>query len=545
MPVQHPNILHIFGGGFATDFGPSAEVRDQGGTMVIPYLTTAEDCEFDLDGGPRKVGGLEKLHDVSLESGAKIHGLYDYFRYVAGTPIQRRVVHVGTKVKADNADGNFSDIETGLTAGAVPAYATFDNLLLFTSDASADVPRKFDGTTVSTLGSNTPNFSFMVEHVNRIFAAGVPSAPSTLFYSPLSGADNGPDGDWTADGGEILIAPDDGEEITGLASHKGILFIFKGPHRGSIHILRGSTETGPTGFSRETFAQNIGAAAHNLIVPFADDVAFVSVRGSVHSLAATDRFGSFEQASLSRGFNRRFLERRVTRNRLKFGWAVDDAQRGCVRFLFTIDGEDENNCVLCMDYRFQPPRWSFQSILAGGSMASIVDPDDAGRPRMMFGGNDGFVRKGDTPNRSIDSVTPLSFDVATPFLSYTDRRIMKTLDDISVSVQPTGAFDLDIQVQRDSEPFDTYSVDQAGGDVLASIASGVPPTQTAPEANPFVLDTSTLGGERFVERFARIERGGQFRQVQYRFLQSGIDEDAQVHAFSAKIQRDAESTEDL
>ena len=45
-------IRMSFGGGWATDFGPTAEVRVGGdGTVVVPFLKTADNVRFTVDGG--------------------------------------------------------------------------------------------------------------------------------------------------------------------------------------------------------------------------------------------------------------------------------------------------------------------------------------------------------------------------------------------------------------------------------------------------------------------------------------------------------------
>ena len=68
-------------------------------------------------------------------------------------------------------------------------------------------------------------------------------------------------------------------------------------------------------------------------------------------------------------------------------------------------------------------------------------------------------------------------------------------------------------------------------------------TYVVPTVNAFFLDTSTLGGSRFVERFVALEEGGEFRSVEYEFTQGGLNEDLDLHGFSVTLTRGADSLE--
>jgi hypothetical protein len=64
--------------------------------------------------------------------------------------------------------------------------------------------------------------------------------PSRLYYS----ANVDPE-DWVGVGsGSIDIDINDGDMITGIASYQDNLFVFKGPNKGSIHRITGSSPTG-------------------------------------------------------------------------------------------------------------------------------------------------------------------------------------------------------------------------------------------------------------------------------------------------------------
>lgn len=525
-------IRHLFGGGWATDFGPSVDVApDNSGKIVMPFLVDAEDCFFELDGGPHKIGGASKVNSSALESGSAVTGVFDYWRQgTAGSPSRRRVVHCGTKVLADTDDASFTTtLGTGLESGKVPSYFTFDDLLIFSSDSTVDVPRSWDQTTAQNLAGSPPRFSFGVAHKNRAWAAGVYTTPSRLHYS----ANTDPE-DWTGAGsGSIDIDPNDGDIITGLVSHKDELWVFKGPNKGSIHRITGSSPTGSDAFARKNFVNGLGACWHNAIFRFSDDIGFVSQYGSVHSLAATAAFGDFFEASLSRPINVGWIKAQLNYNRLRNIWAVTDPISGLVFITGSWEGATSNNRVLVMDFRNAPNviRWSKVKAYAAASLGLFVDSN--GLRRVFAGGNDGFVRRLNISDRSIDGSTGLSFNAKTPFMNYGDPMVMKTAQQGAIGIAPKGNFNFTFGWQRDGSAQQTLTVAQGGADVLGTAAS-----------NQFTLGTSTLGGALYVDRYHEFnEQGGEFRSVQYQVTDSANAQDIELHSLTALVHVDAVSTE--
>lgn len=522
-------IRHRFGGGWSTDQGPTVDVSpDASGLVVIPFLLTAQDCTFELDGGPHEIGGASKVNSSAVESGAVVMGVYDYWRQgTGGSPSRRRVLHAADKVLADTDDGSFATtIGSGLESGKVPCYFTFDDLLIFSSDSTTDVPRSWDQTTAQALAGSPPRFSFGVSHKNRAWAAGNYAAPSRLYYSSNTDPE-----DWTTSGGSIDIDPNDGDIITGIRSHKNELWVFKGPNKGSIHRITGSSPTGSDGFARTTFVTGIGAAWHNTIFNFGDDLGFVSQFGSVHSLSATAAFGDFFEAALSRPINKWIFEH-LNYNRLRNIGAVTDPLNGIVYITMSIDASSTNNVVLAMDFRGAPNviRWSYIQAYKQASLGLFVDTN--GVRRVLGGGNDGFVRRLNIIDRAIDGSTALSFNVKTPHLNYGNPMLMKTLAGLAFGIAPKGNFNFTGGWTRDANAEQTTTVAQGGGDVLGVATS-----------NQFTLDTSQLAGAQFVDVFYEAEEGGEFRSIQYRVAQSAVNEDIELHTITATVTPGAVSTE--
>lgn len=529
--VSKRTLRHFFGGGWATDFGPSADVSpDAVGKVVIPFLVDAENTLFELDGGPHKIGGTTRVNTTALQSGAAILGLYDYWRQgTAGSTARRRVAHVGTVVLADADDASFvTTLASGFQSGSVPSYCTFDDLLIFSSDSTVDVPRSWDQTTAQNLAGTPPRFSFCVAHKNRAWAAGVYANPSRLYYS----ANVDPE-DWTGAGsGSIDVDPNDGDMITGVRSHKDELWVFKGPNKGSIHRVIGSSPTGSDAFARKIFVQGLGACWHNAIFAFADDIGFVSQYGSVHSLAATAAYGDFFEAALSRPINKE-IGNTLNYNRLRFIQAATDPLSGLVYLTASWNASSTNNVVIVMDFRAAPEviRWSRVPAYAFASLATFVDTN--GVRRVLGGDYAGFMRRLNIVDRSLDTATAYSYRVTTPHLNYGFPIVMKTLEQGSVGIQPRGSFNFTFGWTRDSNAQQTLTLAQGGADVLGPAS-----------ANEFTLNTSALAGSRYADVFHEFgEQGGEFRSVQYQVTQGGLNQDMEVHSLSASITVGAESTE--
>lgn len=518
-------ITHRFGGGWATDFGPTTYGSpDQSATMTIPFLRDARNTVYEFDGGVHKAPGTSLLSTATLESGAPVRGLYDYWRQgTSDSATQRRVIHVGTKIKYEQADGIFIDMFTGVSSTSIPQYSTFDDLLIIGSSESSDLPRSFDGTTAQYLAGSPPNFSFSVPHRNYQFAAGVFSNPSRLYYCvPLNPED------WTNTGsGSIDIDPNDGDMITGIVSHKGDLWVFKGPNKGSIHRISG---TDATTFAKTPFVQGLPLPWIHSIFRFGDDIGFVTANGSVHGLKATAAYGDYNQAFLSYPINK-YLQENLNNNRARYFVAATDPNRGYVWIGVTPSGQATNTRYLIMDYRFlsqnEPyPRWSYWDSRA---FACIHLVRDNHRARLMTGGYDGKVYKLDQTTRT-DNGSAINMIVETPSMTYGEEWLMKNLANIGVSLNAFSDDVVNVSWTRDGV-----------GTGSATVTQG----NTGSVFDTGLFDTATFGANAFVPRFFGVENGGDFRSISYTFSDSANNTDLEIHGFMAKITPCGEAEDNL
>lgn len=501
-------IRHIFNGGWATDLGDVAFglVPGDDGIVRVPFLAKAEDAVFDLDGSLRKPPGLSKLNSVAIESGADIKSLYDYW---SGST-QHRMVFSNGKILDDDADGTFASIITGLTSTERVHFNSFDDFLII-AITGGTAPKSWDGTTAQALAGSPPNFAFSVTHHNRVFAAGNPAAPHLLYYCDIADPEN-----WTTgDAGSIQIDPGDGDVITGLASNNTDLFIFKGPYKGSIHRLTGTSNSD---FAKTIAVRGVGAVDQRSIFNINKDIGFLWSDGSVRMLSATDTYGDYIMSSPTVGIQT-YLSKNLRWDLLAEAVAAVDDTKSRVLIAFTADGATENNRILAIDFRFNPPRPSLIKSVTALSLASVIDSASNNERIVMVGGTDGFVRKWNSSTISNDG-TAFNYNVQTPYMDYGVPQIMKTLHAGAIGTEAVGGVAHTFGWSKDNGATKTQSVTvSSSGSTLDS----------------FVLDTDTLAGATFIDKFFSLEEGGEFRNIALSLQDSTNNEDTIIRSLTSAI----------
>ena len=462
MPEKKQSVVVNFAGGWATDFGPSFVAAPQGNALTIPFLSEAKNVLFELDGAPHKIGGTKILNSVARTSFA---GLYDYWKQ--GTIGAETQAYVGyddtTIVKIDPTSGVVTQLSSGWEAGKIPCFEVFKDTVLLATNSTIDTPQTWDQVAANTsnLGGSPPKFSFMVKHKNRLFAAGVATNGSRLYYSASLDATT-----WTGlDAGSIDIDPDDGDRITGLASHKNELIIFKGPNKLSIHRLIGSSPTGTDAFARIPFVVGMGAINHNTIFRVNDDVVFASPRG-MHSLAATAAFGNYIEAYLSRpilGFYHDSVNHATAALATPMG--INYQLRGVAIWIFPT-GSLALDTYFVYDYRFQPGRWSRWTGFLNPNCIAIMQSTPQRQLTPFVGTTTGVIHELDRQDRSINLTTAYTADVKLPFVNFGSSAMAKTIDETFFSFVPKGNYNFTVGQTTDSNQQVTNTVSQSGSDPL-------------------------------------------------------------------------------
>lgn len=344
-----------------------------------------------------------------------------------------------------------------------------------------------------------------------MWAAGVPSNPSRLYYSALDNVE-----DWTGAGtGSIDIDLNDGDNILGLASHKQRLWIFKGPNRGSISYITGSSPTGTDAFARVPFTRGVPLSAQQTIVSFLNDLAWVSTRG-IHSLSATEVFGDMKEGFLSFPIQKPFTED-LALGSMNLSQGINHAWRGVLLWTVRQSGQSSNNWVIGYDYRFTPGRFFLLNAYSAASLGISIHTN---QPRLFSGGYDGYVLRHDEADRNIANVA-YTAKVTLPFLHYGVPDLLKQTAWLRIGLVPQGTSNITVQWQNDEESSASAIVAQTGGAILGG-GSG------------FTLDTDTLAGALYSQRYALLP--GSYRVQQLQFTQAGLNEDMEVHDLAVQLE---------
>ena len=459
MADARAKVLIIFGGGWATDFGPVFPTPPRDGVLNLPYLVRAENVLYELDGAPRKVGGTTRINTTAAST---LYGFHDaWFQGTAGSEVQLQVAYAGTTLLSMSAlDGTWTTRLTGLEDAKHPCFEMFkgtnaSEILIFSTTSTVDAPRRMNSAgTVAALGGSPPQFSFQHKHQNRLWAAGVATAPSRLYYSESLDPET-----WSGGGaGSLDIDPGDGDRITGLASHKNELIVFKGPNRLSIHRITGAS---PSTFARVPFVDGVGSVNHTSIFRVNDDLVFCDPRG-VHSLTATAAFGDYVEAFLSRPILRAY-QADLNLNAMSTIWGVNYQGRGIALWTLPGSGGTAKNRYFVYDYRFQPGRWAlWTGYQAANCLGTITNATT--RQRLAYAGDvSGFLYQLNANNQSVtNGATAYTYKVTTPFLNFGSSAMMKNAVHGFLSAAPKGTYNTTFGWTRDVNAEQTVLVNQAG-----------------------------------------------------------------------------------
>lgn len=508
-----PTIQHTIEGGWSTEAGPKAPTLVRGEQLVsVPWLVTAENIVYLRDGWFQKMPGAANVNGTTTGATDTVGGVFDYWRSgTGGTPAQQRIVYAGTQVYRESS-GTLTSIATGLVADARPWFEVMNDLLVI-AFSGADVPRSWDQTTFQNLAGSPPNFAFHVNHKTRMFAAGVATNQSRLYYSIVDNPAN-----WTGAGsGSIDVYPDDGDVITGLWSHQNELIILKGPNRGRIVRMTGSS---PSDFVIVPQFRGVGGVSQQSIVNAGGDLLFWDNLG-IHSFAATDRFGDYAPAFISDPIAGYFNEQ-MNHARFPSVWGVNYAQKGYVLWTFTRSGGATNDAILLWDYRFTPARFALWPAYAAASLAMVVDTSN--EPTPWAGSYTGRVMRMNRQARNVAG-TAYEADVLWPYLAYGSASDEKTIQAGRVSVAPKGETTFTLGYQRDGATQQTQSVNQGGTSTLGA------------SNDQFTLDnpvSGVLGGGRFLGRHVP-QMEGTFQELQIEMSQGTVDVDFEPHGFELDV----------
>ncbi len=495
--------LRVEGHGFDTESGPTAaHLVSPDGAVIIPYLTTAENIIYSLDGWWQKMPGASKVNSAATGASDAVMGIFDYWRQgTSGTAVQKRLIYAGDEIFKDDADGTWDSLKGSLETDKMPWCSFMNDEAILSSTSTTDVPQVYDQTSIANLAGTPPDFTVSAEHKDRLFAFGAIAAPSRLYFTALGNHE-----DWTGSGsGSIDIFNDDGSRITAIKSHNDELIVWKGPEHGSMFRLIGSSPTGADAFQLIPFLTGVGATNQQSLIDMGTDLAWWDHHG-IHTLSATAQFGNYAPSFISAPFAGYFQDR-LSHSRFDFVWGQNFVGHSMALWTVSRSGSSTNNLILGLDYRFRPARAFLWPAYAVASIGMVHDGTTGPGPIPWVGTYTGFVLRTDRTARNIAG-TGYAARVEAPYLPFGHPFQTKQAVYGYAGFVPKGGTTWSASWARDHHTTQTETLSQSGGAVLDS----------------FTLDTDTLGGGNIRHGFYPMN--GRFKTLRLGWSQ-GVNQDGE------------------
>jgi hypothetical protein len=494
---------------------------------IVPnnQLAVADNTLFSTDLARRKRAGFQYLDTTSIGVDVNIQAGIDYWANVGGTKSQREVVVTsepaiysytssGTRTAMTMKGGS-----NALIAGFTFACFEVMNEDLILAFSNATTPKKWDnqaGTEWEDLGGTPPNFAFCRSHINRLFAAGVAANPDRLYYSST---DNHEEWGGAGDSGAIDIFPGDGdpEGITAIfPTIKGAVFVAK-----RNRLYRVNTVGDPTEWTVDEVSRGIGCVGHNAVAAVGtDDVLFVSDRG-VHSLAATDSYGDFESAYLSKDIQKDFAA--WNKGRYKSMWMIYIPELNSMAISVSGSGSSLNNEIHL--FNVEDKQWYR---FTGPVSQALWRAKLSNRDILMIGNDQGRISQL-TRNEFNDNSAAIPFRVKTGTI-YPDGSplTVKGFKKVSLFYRPKGDYSLTCRFKIDNYPLQTLTFDLSG--------------DFDPLGTEFTLGTSVLGLSSAVPSVT-LPVDGYGHGFSIELLQADVDEEAEIYGFAVEYEPSGDDQE--
>jgi hypothetical protein len=418
---------------------------------------------------------------------------------------------LGTVVDITAAAGGGTHTVTPYDATAITGPLTFVNMETFNNkciiamSGTGNTPKIYDPLVDdewNDLQGSPPDFSIMRPHQGRLFTNQKTNADRIHYCETFNHTV------WNGfgDSGALDSSTGDGDP-TGIQaispSFKGEIFVFK------KHKMERLIGTSPEDYLLIPVTNGVGSISHNSFVQVdQDDLFFVSPRG-VHSIAATDQYGAFQGAYLSKDIKPTFDM--FNKDDLMYCTGKWIPALNAVAWAFTEDDDTYSIYFLSIVDR-ENPEWLRWPEMPGNILGFM---ELSSERILTIGTDDGRLVRAQTGDNFDYTSTPISYLIKSgKIYPGNDPVSMKAFKRLTLLYRPTGDFSFTVTLKIDKKPTQSYSFSQeSGGDLLGTT---------------FVLGESILGTDSdFAPYTFLIEGYG--RGVTVEVEQSGIDEDINLY----------------
>jgi hypothetical protein len=490
---------------------------------MIPakQLVQADHAVFSTRSSRKKRDGINFDWDDASNASNSIIAQQDYWFGVSSkTQIRVALSDNKTLYKYNSSGARTSITVDGTTTAWSAAITqasllTFNNKLLIAVDGTSNKVRTWDGSgSILDLQGTPPEASILQEHIGRVWANDKTNR-DRLHYSTT-----GNEQEWqgVGDSGALDIGIGDGdpEGITAIfPTFQGVLFVAK---RTKLYKVVGDA---PENFQVILVSSGIGCVSPSIATVDQTDLIYISERG-FHSLSATNAYGDFEGAYLSKDIQTTF-NNDFTNSRLKYIRTAYISNLNSVAFAVTDEsvGTGTNNTIWL--YNFEEKAWYRWPDVSCQSLVAIRDAD---KTRLYLGTNTNRVAKAQNgTNYDISTSgtnTAILFTVKTGLI-FPDQSpyTIKGFKNFALFYKPKGPHTITCTLKIDNFESQPLTFSQTGSlDLLGST---------------FVLGESTLDYSVTMAPYS-MSIDGYGRGFQLTIEQSGIQEEVEIQGFAVEYE---------
>lgn len=360
-------------------------------------LSIASNSEYEQHGGRFRRGGTARYNSVQATlsgTAATISAMADFWLFATSSQnaTQKFVIVASTQsagaIYSGAADGSLTLLKAPWGAAGRRTSIRIAQGLAVISDG-VDTVQAWDQSTIATLSVCLPAFETCVYHLRRLFYWGVSATVTSSSSVAYTAAGNIAD-TTGSDSGTFIFDENDGDRVIGVSEPwRERLLIFKGPNKGSVHQIGGTT---PTTFTKGVvFRQAAPAVSAAGVITTANDIYWMSKYG-FHSLQATAKYGDTEEAYISFPVQNQFNELNLTRLQQSVGFY--NPTRNIIGWACPAGSAITNTKIFVYHYLLNFwSIWTFTGFDVASFMLALTPADL--KPRLYLGDYTGYVHVGD------------------------------------------------------------------------------------------------------------------------------------------------------
>ncbi len=368
-------------------------------------LSVASNMEYEQHGGRFKRGGTLRYNAVTITlsgTNATVSAMADFWRFGSGLAATQQFVITAATQSASTSGAIYSGDAAGTltllkapwgSAGRQTSIQIAQGLAIISD--GVDTVQSYNQTSVATLSVCMPIFSACKYHLRRLFYYGVGGTATSSSSVGYTAAGNVADATGS-DAGAFIFDEDDGDRVVGVSEPwRERLLVFKGPTRGSVHQIGG---TSPVTFTKGVvFRQAAPCVANAGIITTSNDVFWAS-RYGFHSQQATQKYGDTEEAYISFPVQTQFNNLNISRLNQIVGFY--NPTRNIIGWAAPSGTNTKNDTVFVYHYLLNFwSIWTFE--FSPASFMLALDPlGGAQKPRLYIGDYTGGIHAADQTTKN-------------------------------------------------------------------------------------------------------------------------------------------------